>query len=341
MTIKIEIYEILKNRIPLVRDNDVSFEDFIKNQFNEYFKLVNIFFKYSCEYKAVQEFAMSVDKIFKFYESNLFYKSFEVFKNMFLNFVEFDKNGYIGILPIININYNELNLLNSDTLNYYFRISNYCTSLLHIPFEHRGHIESNRFTDKGIPCFYGGSSILTCIGELKGIITEEAYISCFEYDYGRFPILDLTMPALNVKEIEERFLDRYILSWPIIALCMMRKNPLDNETVRPKEYVIPQYILKLLASKQLGQIRAVRYFSSKSTPGKSLINIAIPTTTEKDRGYCHELRSVFMDNDRDPCSPNFLRWSKPKKLKDLGVDLYGSEFSSIENMLKNEIIYKS
>lgn len=338
---KREIYRVLRNKIPLVRDNGVCFAEFVKNELDYYHNLVLEIYRDYPDFNIVNEFIQSVHEIYDFYESNLFDQSFEVFKNRVFNFTKFGENGYSGILPIINNNYNELNLVDSEKVNYYFRISNYCTSLLHIPFEHKDSIVPNRFTDKGIPCFYGGNSIFTCLNELKGFISGESYISCFEYDYSSFPVLDLTMPFLNVNENEERFMDRYILSWPIIALCMVRKNPLGNESDLPKEYLIPQYILKLLASKEFGQIRAVRYFSTNSTPGESLINIAIPTTSEKDKGYCHELRSVFMDDDRDPFSPNFLRRSKPKTLKNLGIDLNESEFKEIEERLKIEIKYQS
>lgn len=325
-----------------MRDNEVSFEELINNEYNEYFELVKDTYNDSSEFRTVQEFVNSVDKIFEFHEKNLIDESFEVFKNRILNLIKFEEKEYVGILPIINNNYNQLNLLNPGKLNYYFRVSNYCTSLLHIPFQHKRNIGSNRFTDKGIPCFYGGNTILACLKELaEAKLSGESYISCFEYDYGRFPILDLTMPDLNVIESDERFLDRYILSWPIIALCMVRKNaPKSNEEI-PKEYIIPQYILKLLSSKKLDHIRVVRYFSTKSTMCKPLINIAIPTTTEKERGYCEDLKSVFMDNDRDLGSPNFLRRSKPMRLKDLGIDLNGSEFSSKEELLKNEINFLS
>jgi hypothetical protein len=341
MKTKEEIYQKLKNKIPLVRENGCDFLEFINDQLGGYCDLARRTYKNSFDFKLMKDFIDCLDNVFYVYYEKSPNESFDIFKSHFQKLINFYSSGYDGILPIINNSFSELNCLKNEEINYYFRISNYSSSLLHIPFEYKEYIRSNRFTHEEIPCFYGANSIITCFKELGNSVSVDSFISCFQYDYARFPILDLTMPAFNVYENREQFLDRYILSWPIIALCMIRKNSAEEKPI-PFEYIIPQFILKVLSFKDLGPIRSVRYYSTKNHQDKVGINIAIPTTNVSlNSGYCSDLSNVFMDEDRDPFSPNFCRMSKPIMLKDLGVNIQDLDFTSIEDRLKNEINYLS
>jgi hypothetical protein len=262
------------------------------------------------------------------------------FKSIISGLIDFGDSGYNGILPIINADCHSLYELQPDELNYYFRISSFEDSIIHLPF-HKLEFSRNdlRFSAKGIPCFYGGNNILTCINETGGVMNPNGLISCFEIDYTESALLDLTMPSFDILESHEKYLDRYILSWPLIALCMIRKKEVDGDQIVIPEYLIPMFTIRVLSGLEVAGIKSVRYYGTKSDSiSDNHINIAIPVQTEGDYGYCHKLLDVFRDKDRDPVVSNHLRITKPKLLCEL-LSPANLSFREVEIALRNNITY--
>ena len=340
---KYAIYQELRKLLPLVRPEGQNFIDFVKLKMQEYIDIVNPLYYGTKNFNVVKKIIDSLPEIFKEQFNHNEKKAYSIFKDVFIQLSKEDGiNGYKGILPIFGRDYMVLNELNQDKLNYYFRLTKFEDSIIHLPFHKRGiyHL-NNRFTDPNIPCFYGGNSILCCLDELGCELNdEELLISCFEISYPNMGVLDLTMPKFNVEQSDNKYLDNFILSWPIISLCMIRKLGNATKMEHRPEYILPQFILKFLSKREVLNLNAVRYYSTKKDDlTENYINIAIPAQTQKNYGYCDTLLNFFKDDDRDPLNPNYLKITRPKKLSDLIVN-HKSNLLEIENKFKENISYQ-
>ena len=319
---KKEIIQQLRSKLPILRENGKSFVSIIDKVLLDYKNLTSPFFKNNSDYNKVTGFIDDVPKILDQYFQGHINKAYLIFKSNISRLLNEDRNGYTGVLPVYNKDYNSIYEINPDDFRYYFRISPFLSSFPHIPFEYREYIGSQRFTVPGLPCFYGGNTIETCITEIGASVEyDKYYVSCFDYDYPQVPILDLTLPKIKVGENDDYY-DKAIFSWPLVALCMIKRsgNSADKNAKFIPEYIFPQFILKYLAESELSQIKAVRYFSTKFTDFETHINIAIPVQETKDNGHCEILKSLFNEGQR-LISHQISGYSKPVKLSSLsGMD---------------------
>lgn len=330
------IYQELKKQLPL-KNNGLNFNDFVTSKMECYIKLIKSEFDTHPAIKFVKDFTEKIPKILISATNGQNGSQYGEFKNLINPLIGENQDGYYGILPVINRSYNDLFELIPDKLNYYFRLTCFEDSIIHIPFHKKNFIRHNRFTFPQIPCFYGGNSLITCIYETGAKIRRETLVSCFEIDYSNTFILDLTMPEFTVNQTKSDYLDKYILSWPIIALCMIQRDQQEDNNIAP-EYIIPQFILRLLSENNTTKINAVRYYSTRFDQIENHINIAIPSRSFKDYGYCDDLLNFFRDTDRDPKVPNHLRITRPQFLVEM-LDAKNPSFDRIEHTLKNSIEY--
>lgn len=333
---KEKIFGILKEKLPLVMSAGEVFDVYITSTMNDYIKLVSPVYKNDDKFESVMEFIRHIPCIYSEYVNGNISGAFDIFNLQIQKFVMEDPYGYNDILPICNRQYRDIQYTNAEQVDYYFRLTCFEENMIHVPFDKIQYLQNNRFTDPNIPCFYGGNTIDCCVKEMRGI-KDETLVSCFQIDYNQLGILDLTMPQNIVDESQESYLDRHILSWPIIALCMIRK---DASNILNIEYILPQLILQILAKHSITRIDAVRYYSIVSpTLDDSCVNVAIPTRCSKAKGYCDTLLSFFKDDDRDPRNPNYLRITEPTLLKTLLNN--HSDYSRIEAELKKNIQYQT
>jgi RES domain len=335
---KIKIYDELRELLPLQRNDNEDFIDFINHLMKGYREKVESHYENNDNFKRINDVIEILPTLFQLMGVGQKEKAYNTFKEKFEELICSENNEYSGVLPIYNRDYDTFLEL-SESLNKYFRITNYKNSIIHLPLDLKGKYEiNNRFTDAMWPCFYGGNTIQVCLDEIGNSEVNGKFISCFELEYSRLGILDLTMPTFVVKERNETDLDKYILSWPIVALCMVRRNNSKSEKFVP-EYTISQFILKILAENNL-KLDAVRYYSTKQqTLNDNYINIAIPVKSNRNNGYCEELLSVFKDEDRDPNNPNYLRITRPKLLSDLSS--HNENLINVENVLINNLSYQN
>lgn len=336
MNEKINLYKQLKEQLPLRRNSNFEFVDFVNSTLQLYLDIVKSEYCTNPEFNLIKHFIEGIEIVYKKSLEGELDASYNGFKELFNPLISENEHGYTGLLPVINRSYKDLYELDAEELNYYFRLTKFEDSIVHLPFEKLSEIKSNnRFTAPNIPSFYGGNSISTCVAEIGGVTDKNSLVSCFEIDYGRSFILDLTMPAVVINQPKEDFLDKYILSWPVIALCMMRKGQLENENLIP-EYLIPQFVLRLLAEHNTTKIEAVRYYSTKFEQiSDSYINIAVPIKSEKESGYCDSVLNFFKDDDRGHLNPNYLRVTAPQTLNSYNVN-----YKAIEELLKHRIYYQ-
>ena len=311
------MYDLLKSKLPISCGNGQSFASCVAEVLADYKKLTTSVFKDDENYGKVNGFINVVPKIIELYFQGRISQAYSLFKEPIANLISEDENGFSGVLPVINNDCKWIIELNPDDYRYYYRISDYENSFPHIPFEKREFVGSKRFTVPGLPCFYGGNSIETCIAEIGDTVNlDKCFVSCFDYDYPQVTLLDLTLPKIRIDEVD--YFDKAIFSWPLVALCMIRRsgNSADKNAKFFPEYIFPQFVLEYLAESEKTKIRAVRYFSTKPGNLDEHINIAIPIQESNESGHCGFLMSLF--NERQRINLGIISgYSKPVKMSSL------------------------
>lgn len=330
---KKDIYENLLNKIPLKRNIGECIVDFVKNIFDDYLKLTNDSYKNDFRMGLIKEFIsksqVSLEIRYKSRYKGDTDSSLQYFKEAIKPLLGSDDYNYNGILPIFNKNYNDIYFHHNGSYMNLYRMTKYKDSMWHIPFEKRHYAKSSgRFSAQCLPCLYLADSIQTCLNELNldnQESYEEYYVSCFEFDYSSINVLDLTLPKIKVDETEENYYDKAIFSWPLVALCMIKK-PIECTVDTPWEYLYPQYIINILSDENNSKIRAVKYFSVASNNLISF-NIAIPSRKFEKEGYCKDLKNIFKEENKYYSQKYKYRVSKQRKIGSIGIDSLEKEIS--------------
>jgi len=319
MKTKEEIYQQLLVKLPIERKNGQSLINCIDEFLQDYKNLTSSLYTDNEDYAKVISFCDDVHEIFELYWQGFTHKAYLLFEKHINNLLSVDESRYTGILPIYNRNYDAIYLTDTDDFRYFYRISDRDNSFPHIPFEFREFAGSQRFTVPGLPCFYGGNTIETCLKEIGATAEFDNYfVSCFDFSYTQESLLDLTLPKITVDEKEGVYFDKAIFSWPLVAICMIRRsgNSANEKAKFIPEYIFPQFILEHLSKKNKTQIKAVRYFSTKFDDVTGHINIAIPAREFKDKGHCEYLLSLFNEGQR-LSTKAISGYSKPVKLSSI------------------------
>lgn len=176
--------------------------------------------------------------------------------------------------------------------------------IFHIPLNKRGIISTQRFSTPGYPCLYLGSSINACWEELERPNFDSMMVSRFVVNHD-FRVWDLRIPN------ENDFINN--LSITLIKLPLVIASSicvLEHDASFKPEYIIPQFIIEYILSKNRDQfenkqcglfdfILGVYYTSSHINdelkfPDKTFDNLALPAVlVEKDSEYCQLLASYF------------------------------------------------
>lgn len=321
---KKKMYECLKNKIPLERNINEDFVDFINNHLADYLKLVENIFENDYRLDLVKEFILKSQKSLNCYFKGDINSSKQFFKEAIKPLIGDDDYNYNGILPIYNKNFNDIYFNENGSFIKLYRIAKYSESIWHIPFEKKDHASSGRFSASCLPCLYLSNNIKTCLIELDNPSPDDYFVSCFGFDYHRINVLDLTMPKINITENEEQFYDKAILSWPLVALCMIKK-PIDKSSLSP-EYIFSQYIIEMLSDEKNSKIRAVKYFSTKCADLKSF-NIAIPARNYTCTGHCENIKNIFKEKDTYYSQYYKFLVSEPKKIENIDIESLQQEIS--------------
>lgn len=329
---KKDIYECLIKKIPLERSINDCFIDFTKNIFGDFLKLIENVFENDARLDLVKEFILKSQKSLDCYYRGDFDSSKQYFIEAIKPLIGEDDYNYNGILPIYNKNYNDLYIHRNGSFVKLYRVTKYKESIWHIPFEKKHLSSSGRFSASCLPCLYLSNSINTCLNELDNPLHDDFFVSCFGFDYNQIIVLDLTMPQIVIGESEDDFYDKAILSWPLVALCMI-KMPI-NKSPNSMEYLFPQYIIEMLSVEKNSKIRAVKYFSTKCNDLKSF-NIAIPTRKYTETGYCADVKNIFKEEDRYYSQYYKYKVSSPKKMENIDINILQNEISD-DNYTKIE-----
>ncbi|PJN50018.1 hypothetical protein PAEAM_56300 [Paenibacillus sp. GM1FR] len=168
------------------------------------------------------------------------------------------------------------------------------SDFLHIPFNKRGIVSTQRFSIAGVPCMYFGITSYVCWLELGKPSDSGFNVSAYDLP-GNMRVLNLAIPQMLLNGLSNR--DEYIQP----VLSMIQLFPLviatsfkvieSNRSFRI-EYIISQLIMQCLTS---FNIDGVAYISKQVKNDSSnypyCINFAVPMKSNSDK-----LFSDFAEN---------------------------------------------
>lgn len=179
--------------------------------------------------------------------------------------------------------------------------------MLHIRFDEREIIRTNRFSIPGVPCLYLGSSIYVVWEELDRMSMDDLCISKYKME-APFKILDLTLGQYSIlalinevfKEgahsnttstfIFENIFEKYLLTNLFKIACTIYVE--QTERGFKSEYIVPQLLLQGIIN--LGIADGVRYSSVKSLHANEIaINYAFPAIKDSSDPYSWKIVEGF------------------------------------------------
>lgn len=112
--------------------------------------------------------------------------------------------------------------------------------MFHIPFQMRTNVVNYRYSISGHPCFYIGSSILSCWEEMHCPALDDLVVSRVEVkENNPVKVIDLRLPESEMMQGDKRKENfKLLMTWPLIIACSIK-------TITPDapfkfEYVHPQ-----------------------------------------------------------------------------------------------------
>jgi hypothetical protein len=186
--------------------------------------------------------------------------------------------------------------------------------LLHIPFEKRKAVPSNRFSIPGFPCVYLSNTLQTSWSECALSATDSFHAICFA-NHRPLYVADLVpiSQAFGKKKISTEktkkiyqtadihlVLKDYCFLYPLISACHTKIKYTEaylNEVKFKSEYIIPQLLLQWYREKEF-IIDGIRYLSCTAEERFpktvfSKFNYVIPVINCCEKGYCSSLVHNF------------------------------------------------
>lgn len=141
--------------------------------------------------------------------------------------------------------------------------------MLHIPFNKRQLVTTQRFSIPGVPCLYLGQSLLTVWEELNRPTLDNLFVSRFELDKD-IKVLDLALNWFDLESNKEsltpKLIRTYLLNNILRIACHIHVT--ENNRSFKSEYIIPQLVFIAISNTNLAQ--GIRYTSIKA-PNDSYI----------------------------------------------------------------------
>lgn len=197
--------------------------------------------------------------------------------------------------------------------------------MLHVPFESRYKIKTQRFSITGLPCLYLSNSIYTCWEELDRPPFSQMAVSRFQTHRKNFKYADLSIskwfllrsfnsePVTSKKSTKEEIaeleeilkeagnfaLEKFIQLYPLYLVCYTKVYNPDAD-FKP-EYIFPQLLMQWVANSD--DIDGVIYESTKASHIQSdlpyrvnlkgFLNYAIPVKTNNEYGLCSTITEHY------------------------------------------------
>lgn len=176
--------------------------------------------------------------------------------------------------------------------------------MLHIPFNKRGLISTQRFSIAGVPCLYLATTSLACWLEME--MPDPSLFQVASYDLpDDLKILNLCISQDNINGnshggiVDEKQMNRlcsFIEVFPLVYATSFQV--LDNNRKFKSEYIISQLLMQV--ANEL-EIDGIAYLSKKMTDDLAYpqaVNLAIPMKSSKFPPYNENFLEMYW-NDAD------------------------------------------
>ena len=179
--------------------------------------------------------------------------------------------------------------------------------MLHIPFDRRSIVSSQRFSLSGTPCIYMAKSSYTCWLELNKPEENKFFVSAFELK-GVKRFLDLT--CLTWEELEDGIKDKNEIKAKLCTfpLIIATSFIVDENSGKPfhSEYIISELLMNVIAISD--KYDGVAYFSKKFSDKKRYYPINV----------CFALLAKF-NNEKYTSDIDDFAWTNPMSLREYSM----------------------
>lgn len=277
---------------PIEIDSDNKYYSDLKNKYKEILKIIKLNDKYNLIVKEIEKIQKNILEAIQDYYSGDLEKSI---KSISTIIKELECNEYVVNTVKENMAFSDYMSFKKGCLNskeylkedVYFFKARLCddeknfkfNEMLHIPFNNRGKVSTQRFSIPGLPSIYLGRSVYICWIELGKPADNTFNVSCvkLENDIKLFSIAtniekinrylsginDSEEYDLNVKELIKTHLKVWMLS---IATSYNIKE--KNRNFR-SEYIISQLMMLYLKNRN---IDGIAYYSKRIPEQSGALN---------------------------------------------------------------------
>lgn len=205
--------------------------------------------------------------------------------------------------------------------------------MLHIPFDRRNIVSSQRFSLSGTPCIYLAKSSYTCWLELNRPEENKFFVSAFKVK-GTKRLLDLT--CLTWEELEDGIEDKNdikakLCTFPLIIATSFLVDE-NTGSAFHSEYIISELLMNVIAVSD--KYDGVAYFSKKFSDKKKYypINICFALLAKfNGEKYTSDIEDFEWTNTMSLREYSMINWTA--RIKKLVFDCGGSEDE--EEIVKN------
>lgn len=286
---------------------DSEYQKYLKEELNDYIKWVAVNHK---EHGGeVKKIANSIKKAVNLYYKSDFMSAIQVVKKIV------DKDDLLLC---------ETKVGGMDCNDVFFkaRVAEYTENIkhegmLHIPFDCRNIVSSQRFSLSGTPCIYLAKSSYTCWLELNKPEENKFFVSAFKLK-GAKRFLDLT--CLTWEDLEtmdgiESDIRAKLCTFPLIIATSFL---IDENIGRPfhSEYIISEILMNVIAVSD--KYDGVAYFSKKFSDKKKYYPINV----------CFALLAKF-NNEKYTSDIQDFEWTNPMSLREYSMINWNARYNEV------------
>lgn len=276
---------------------DSEYQKYLKEELNDYIKwVVENYNEHAVEVKTIADYIN--DAVALYYKSD-FMSAIQSIKrivdggNLLLCDEKMNNKDYANALFKARVAESTENIKYKD--------------MLHIPFDRRNIVSSQRFSLSGTPCIYLAKSSYTCWLELNKPEENKFFVSAFELSKPK-RFLDLT--CLTWEELEEGIEDKNdikakLCTFPLIIATSFL---VDENRGKPfhSEYIISELLMNVIAISN--KYDGVAYYSKKFSDKKRYYPINI----------CFALLAKF-NSEKYTSDKDDFKWTNPISLREYSM----------------------
>lgn len=305
---------ILQNyHLPIIIKEDFQYLPTLKSLLDQYLKQIKNSFLVDQETKIKTE--NNIEDILKaievYYDANI-YEARKIIYNMLSRYKDddyiisklddspalrgvtrFSTNSYFDHIATAPLSFFRARVSNEDFSRKDF---------LHIPFNKRGLVSTQRFSIAGVPCMYFGATSYVCWLELRKPRYDEFHISSYtlpkELRVLNLAITQGIISGFTMGNEHKEYAMSMIELFPLVMATSFKV--IDGERVFKSEYIVSQLIMQCLT--ELG-VEGVAYISKQIEHNDlsiqlgnenfpTCVNLAIPMKNNKNDQYSELAKKI-------------------------------------------------